>query len=294
MKIPEFTLYRSDKSSLCKGRLKKRAISSVISTSILVCIMIIIAIMAIAFAGNVFSVQSESVEFDQAKNIMLNFAGIVEQVSSKQGSSGYVLFNARSGGPSFFSNVGNIDVTLNRLNLILIYGSYNQISGSYNVLKYRGGSLTSVMAYTRLRGYNDTYTYNNNSTLGYVHIEEANASWIVLDYARIGVLTLGALNFSKGNQSFEMVNLIQVQYLNLTKGSLSGSGNIYTVATCKNINVTYTRVNTTQISNLNYTLTITVKLDPIGVSKDISIFMNNTYPTIIMMVRSDVEISMFG
>jgi hypothetical protein len=150
------------------------------------------------------------------------------------------------------------------------------------------------MAYTRLRGYNDTYTYNNNSTLGYVHIEEANASWIVLDYARIGVLTLGALNFSKGNQSFEMVNLIQVQYLNLTKGSLSGSGNIYTVATCKNINVIYTRVNTTQISNLNYTLTITVKLDPIGVSKDIPIFMNNTYPTIIMMVRSDVEISMFG
>lgn len=293
-------IHCSRKTSRHRGRMKKRAISSVISTVILTSVMISIAIMAMGFASNIFAIESQSVEFDQAKNTMVNFAGIVEQVSSSQGSSGYVLFNTRSGGPTFLSNVGTINVTLSGTNIAFIYGSNNSITGSYNTLKYRGGSLSSVGGKSYLKGAEGIITYNNNITLGSVYVEQASGSWVVLDYARIGVLNLGVFNFSTGINSttgvvgFEKVNLVQVQYLNITKGSFSGSGSIYTVATCKNIYINYTRVKTTQ--PINYDLIVTVKLAPAGtpITSSLGVFLNNTYDTIIMVVNSEVEVSMFG
>ena len=288
------------KSPKRKGRLKRRALSSVISTLILTSVMLSIALLVMGFASNMFAIQSQSVEFDQAKNIMINFAGIIEQVSSNQGSSGYVLFNPKAGGPSFLTNVGTMTVTLFS-NSTAPSTNITLISGSYNTFKYRGGYLSSVVEKSYLRGADGTITYNNNSTLGSIYVEQANGSWIVLDYARIGVLNLGIFNFSKGINStgyltFEMVNLIQVQYLNLTRGSFSGGGSINTVATCKNTYINYTRI-PANYSLPNYNLTVTMKLAPVGKpvnSLSLRVDLPNNYDTIVMVVSSDVEVSMFG
>jgi hypothetical protein len=285
----------SGRASKHRRRMRKRALSSVLSTVILVSVMLTVAIMVIGFASNLFAVQSDSVEYSQAQNTMINYAGIIEQISAKQGSSGYVLFNPRSGGPIFLSNVGTINVTLSCGTT-----NFTLINGSYNTLKYMGGILASTIGKNYLRGAAGIITYNNNSTLGSVYTEQVNGSWVVLDYARIGVLNLGIFNFSKGivngTQTFEMVNLIQVQYLNITKGSYSGGGSLNAVATCKNIYVNYNR---TQDPNppSNYSLTVTMRLAPTGKpvnSSSLPISIPNNYDTIVMVVRSDVEISMFG
>jgi len=298
MKIhkPHSILYLS-KAPTHKGRLKRRAISSVISTVLLTSVMLAIALVVMGFASNMFSVESQSVEFNQAKSTMINFAGIIEQVSSNQGSSGYVLFNPKTGGPNFLSNIGTMTVTLSS-DSTAPSTNITLSSGSYNTFNYKGGYLSSVTSKSYLRGAESMITYNNNSTLGSIYVEQANGSWIVLDYARIGVLNLGTFNFSTGINAtgylnFEIKNVIQIQFINITAGTFTGSGSINTVATCKNIGVIYENIpGNPGLSN--YGLTITIELSPMGKSSTLRVDIPNNYDTIAVVLKSDVEVSMFG
>jgi hypothetical protein len=219
-----------------------KAISPVLSTVILTSVMLIVALTIMAFANNVFSIQSDTTEFDQAKNIMVNFAGIVDDVAMKEGSSGYVRFNTRSGGPYFSLREGTIMATAS----VDDGREYTLIQGHTNLFKYRAGSYTSAAGRVTLCGVNKSIILNNEAALGEVYTEQKGGAWVVLNFTRIGILDLGTFNFTKGyylngsSIGYRLVNIIQVSYVNLTMGPLwSGSGSVNSVATCKNITTVY-------------------------------------------------------
>ncbi|MEM4523084.1 MAG: hypothetical protein QW738_07745 [Nitrososphaeria archaeon] len=259
----------------------RKGLSPVISTVILSAIMLIITIISIGFAANIYAIQSDSTEFEQAKNMMINFAGTIEYVSSRQGSSAYVKFNSRSGGPQFLSNIGTIGVSVN---------SSDVLKSRLSVLKYRGGSLSSVAGKYYLRG-SDKNIVKNNVSLGSVYVEQSEGAYVVLDFSRINVVYLGKFDFSKGiNKGFETVNLIQINFINLTKGEFYGSGSLYAVATCESVSRAYYIIS--KPSSNPYTLEVAVMINNIEVSS-LSIEVEG-YDTIVIVAVSNVKISVMG
>ncbi|MCX8189104.1 MAG: hypothetical protein N3F64_05285 [Nitrososphaeria archaeon] len=289
---------------------KKKGLSEIVTSVILTGIMLSIALIAMGFANNMFAIQSESTEFDQAKNIMTNLAEIIEHVSTKQDSSGYVKFNSRTGGPSFVRNVKTLTVSVQAISGTLPYYSQNLFSVQCNQLKYRGGSLASVAGKYFIRGTEVPILSNNNASMGCVFVEQSKGAWIVIDYSRVNVLNLGTFNFSKGINAttklpiFELVNIIQVNYINLVPGTFSGSGNLYVVAKCKSLSTSYYRIpapaNAGPLFD-KYTIRFSAQLGSSPVYLDLVVpsYYNigtRILPrdTIIMFVQSNVEISVFG
>ena len=268
-------------------KMRKKGISDIVSTVILVSALLLISIAVMFIANDVFSIQNEDTEFEQAKNIMVNFAGIIEDVSGKQGASGYVRFNPVSGGPYFQHDLGNILIQVdNGTNSSLIYNS------TYNAFKYRGGGLVGVSGKEMLRGTDNLIVVNNAYPLGSVYVEQSSGAWIVLNYTKIGVLNLGVFNFTEGvdengSPIFEPLNVLEIHYIELVPGSFTGSGSIYAVATCKNISVTYHRIDSSN-GIINFTIQI-----PTG-SETTAINVNSHYNTVIIFVKSVVQIDMFG
>jgi len=295
------------------SRGKRKGISSIISTVILTSVMLIIAITVMAFANNIFSIQSDSTEFDQAKNIVVNFAGIVDDVASKQGSSGYVRFNTRSGGPYFAAPAGKIKVT--------VIGPNNQntlINDKFtNLFKYKGGSYASAPGKVILSGSNKTILVNNEAPLGLVYMEQKGGGWVVMNFTRIGIINLGTFNFSRGlnpdgtSKGYKLVNMLQVSYINITYGASSGSGSVNSVAQCRNITTSYTWINYSYINNpaANYDITFNVQLKALpselmtdNVFKTISVKGNDVsygnkklgIDTMIVFVNSEVRVYTIG
>lgn len=287
---------------------KKKGLSEVVTSVILTGIMLSIALIAMGFANNMFAIQSESTEFDQAKNIMTNLAEIIEHVSTKQDSSGYVKFNSRTGGPSFVKNVKPLTVSVK-----VLESSYtlNILTEQCNQIKYRGGSLATAAGKYLIRGTDVPILSNNNASMGCVYVEQSDGAWIVIDYSRINVLNLGSFNFSKGISAttrrpiFELVNVIQVSYINLIPGTFSGSGSIYVVAKCKSLQTSYYRIpaplNAGPTTFPTYIIRLSASLDSSEANFDMivpSYYNNGTHnlpmDTIIMFVQSNVEISYFG
>lgn len=265
---------------------RRLGVSDIVSTIILVSALLIISIVIMFVAHNIFAYQSQNVEFEQAKDVYMNLAEIIEEVSGKQGASGYVRINTVSGGPYFEANADNITIEVNNGTV-----SKTIYLNSCNILKYRAGSLVGVSGREDLRGTDSLIVVNNEYPLGNVYTIESNGAWVVINYSRIGILNLGVFNFTKGlNESYEPVfdtlNVVEVHYIELVPGSFTGSGSLYIVATCENITVEYYRINTTG------TLTFIVKNSTGSESRTIA--LDENYDTLVIFVKSIVEINIFG
>jgi len=297
--------------SMSKIRVRK-GLSEIVTSVILTGIMLSVALIAMGFANNMFAIQSESTEFDQAKNIMTNLAEIIEHVSTRQGSSGYVKFNSRTGGPSFVRDVKTLTLTVEALNRTISYNKTILFSKQFNQLKYRGGSLATAAGKYLIRGTEVPILSNNNASMGCVYVEQSDGAWIVIDYSRVNVLNLGTFNFSKGisgstgKPKFELVNIVQVGYINLIPGTFSGSGNLYVVAKCKSLQTSYYRIpapSNAGPSNPTYTIRFLNSSSPyfemplLEITLPSHYFNGTSYlprDTLIMLVESDVEVSVFG
>lgn len=88
-----------------------RAASSIITTIILSAVLLIILIVASFAATNVLDIQMASTEFEQAKTNMLLLDDVVQDVSLRPGSGGYVQFNQRSGGIGISQQNENVLLT---------------------------------------------------------------------------------------------------------------------------------------------------------------------------------------
>ncbi len=262
---------------------KRPGISEVISTIIIISAMLLIAVTTLIIANNMFNYQSQNVEFEQAKNNMVNLASIIEGISGKVGASGYVRFNTVSGGPEYIANAGDVL-------LIVGNGTYNVtvFQSTYDIVRYRGGSLVGVSGLQMLRGTLNEIILNNQYPLGAVYLTQENGAYIVMNFSRINVVKMGVYNFTRGinitdySVMYEALNLIEIHYIRLVAGSFSGSGAINMVARTINVTTTYKPLNTTgQVYIYFNKSSQLINVDP-------------NYNTVIIFIVSTVEIDMFG
>jgi len=262
---------------------KRLGISEVISTIIIISAMLLIAVTTLIIANNMFNYQSQNVEFEQAKNNMINLASIIEGISGKVGASGYVRFNTISGGPEYISNAGTVS-------LIVGNGTSNVtiLQSSYDVIRYRGGSLVGVSGLQMLRGTLNGIILNNQYPLGAVYLMQQEGAYIVMNFSRINVVKMGVYNFTKGinitdySVMYEAMNLIEIHYIRLRPGSFSGSGSINLVARTTNVTTTYQILNTSGQVYIYFNKSMQlINVDP-------------DYNTVIIFIVSTVEIDMFG
>jgi len=75
-----------------------RGVSSVISVIIISSVLLIILIIASFVSTNILETQITNTEFEQAKTNMLVLDDVIQDVSLRYGSGGYVQFNQRTGG----------------------------------------------------------------------------------------------------------------------------------------------------------------------------------------------------
>lgn len=277
--------------------MKRKGISEIVSTIIIVSAMLLISIAVMFVANDMFNYQTENVEFEQAKNVMINLASIIEGVSGKEGASGYVRFNPISGGPNFMRNVGSITIRVSSHNVTSTIDSAVLLSNHpYNIFEYRCGSLVGIGGREIYRGVPtgseriNNIILNNENPLGAVYAVQENGVWIILNFSRVNVINMGVFNFSKGiiNDTvvFEPMNLIEIHYIDLLPGSFSGSGSVFVVAKTQKVSVSYHLLNSTSSSDVYITVDVN--------GEKANVTVDNQYNTVVIFVVSRVEISMFG
>jgi len=249
----------------------RRALSEVISTTILVAAMLIIVIGVMGFAFDLFNTQTQEAEFSQAQTSMVSLAQSVDTIIPAPGAAAYVTFNSRTGGPDFLKNSDNISISILSNNTVSCGSGFVSIqkgcafSTNMSQFVYRAGSQVSYSGAQWIRAGNFTghdflqyfnntlIVMNNTSPLGFVYLVHTNGStWVVLDYRRIDVNLLGIFNVSEGvalNPSspqdpagnpnfvgqFQAVNIVQIYLVRLLYGNSSGGGNI--VTSVQNMNI---------------------------------------------------------
>lgn len=127
-----------------EGRARKllsnRRGSETISTLIIAATIMLVTLISANVAEHLIELQVAQAEFEQAKEVMIILADMVEEVGSKMYSSSYVKFNCRSGMLDFLKNCTHIKVVLvtdsENLTLIDTYTSS---------LRFRSGVKFSVV-----------------------------------------------------------------------------------------------------------------------------------------------------
>jgi hypothetical protein len=244
---------------------RRRALSEVISTTILVSAMLIIVVGVMGFAVDLFSIQTQNAEFSQAQNSMISLAQGVDSIIPTPGAAAYARFNTRSGGPVFSSSFDmmNLSITYNGNNTV-----YPILNMPINELRYVAGAQVSFIGDQWIRAGNFTGTpviqyfnntliiQNNSAPLGFVYIShDSGATWINLDYRRVNIINLGIFNVSTGVNStccdaagnpiytgnYQLVDIIQVNLVKVVSGTFGGASSIV-------ISVLNTGVNTTNVA----------------------------------------------
>lgn len=240
---------------------KRRALSEVISTTILVAAMLVIVTGVMGFALNLFNTQTQEAEFSQAQNGMVTLAQTVDSVIPTPGASAFASFNTRSGGPVLVMNYDRLSLNITGPNNVLMYSNFITI----NELRYRAGPLVSFQNYQWIRAGQFTgqpfatsfastmIIQNNSAPLGFVFAShDSGSTWVTMDFRRVNVNNLGIFNVSLGavpigqdaggntiyKQIFQEINMVQINLVNLIPGNFSGSGNLNVVASNQGIKTT--------------------------------------------------------
>ncbi len=93
-----------------RERRTTKAVSTIITTIILSAVLLGILVVASFVASNILDMEMANTEFEQAKTNMLLLNDVIQDVSLRQSSGGYVQFNQRTGGIGIASIVDSINV----------------------------------------------------------------------------------------------------------------------------------------------------------------------------------------
>lgn len=264
--------------------------SVTVSTVILSAVFIAATLIATYTASYIIQMQSESIEFEQAKNTIILLATDIEDIALKPKSAAYVIFNSRAGGPTFDANVGELTVTLSR-------GGENWIpiqNLQINFMKYRGGSLVGLSSIEYLRGseIKPLIVAGISEPLGYIYTERSpNAAWVVLDYSRVRIVYHGILSlFNITTNDYEDFNDVRIIFINILPGEFYGSGRIY--AKVENLGISQQ----SYIFDLDPVNPIILKVSAFGRQESYSLFdlpnFNNERKTIVTFLLINITISM--
>ena len=216
-------------------RRSKRGISEVISTTIMTAAILSIVLSTFAYASYVLSIESASSEFTQAQGLMLSFNNMLRDVTLRENSRAFLRFSFRTSGPNFVQTGQSITVNVSQTSGHF----YTPLSASpISVFRIKGGTVVGTSNST-LMGSGSILLTEPASILGRVTVNQSNGAWITLDYARVKINYLGLQSFYNGT-GLENYNIVEIMYLNFTRGSWSGS-NILTISAA-NIGVKSTQL----------------------------------------------------
>jgi len=182
----------------------EKAISPVVSTVMITATLLIILVVATALAFSMLEIQLQSLEFEQAKTMMMALDKVIAEVSLRPEAASSVQFNQRRGGIGIYQGETMTIYVLNGAQQVL------ELSNTTYVIKYRGGSMVSATP-TNLSG-SGKLVVEAHESLGHVRVEVGGGAWIVLDYNRVRI---------SSNPSLEAVDVFVVL---LRPGTFGGSG----------------------------------------------------------------------
>lgn len=197
------------------GRRRKRSgISEVIATTILTAILLVVVIVAFGYSTFILGIESASREFDQAQGIMQSCGNLIEDLVYRPDSSAFIRFSFKTSGPSFIQTGKNIVLTVS--NKTKNYTPLSSTNASIAVFQIRGSSLVGTSD-KNLVGNSSILLKDPSQSLGRVEVNQSKGALISLDYGRARINYLGVSKFYNGT-SLEDMNVVEVTYLNLTRG----------------------------------------------------------------------------
>jgi len=207
-------------------RRKRFGISEVVSTAILIAVILISVILAFGYATYVIGIQNASNEFSQDQGITLSFENMIGGLIYTPDSSAFIQYNFRTSGPSFDKTGNNITLAISQQN----GPNYTPLAAknaSIAVFRIKGGSNVATVN-SNLVGNSSILLTDASQSIGRVTVNQSQGAWVSLDYARVRINYLGISTFYNGT-GLEEFNVVEVTYLNLTRGKWFG-GSLLTIS----------------------------------------------------------------
>ncbi|MEM2305938.1 MAG: hypothetical protein QXK51_11410, partial [Candidatus Methanomethylicia archaeon] len=250
---------------------------------------------------NIFEIQNQQTEFNQAKEIAVYLAQSIEDVAFRRGTSTYVRFNLRTIKPNYINEYAKITLTINSPSK-----SWTPINNEETgTVMIQGGSYAST-SFEPLRGLSkitenwreeSIIVKESTTPLVWVYTEQSDGAKIWLDPVRIRVTYLGVLKYSwgimNGEPQFQLTNIVEVKLIKLKFGG-AVSGTILNIKTlCENIIIKQLGFEQSQQISIEAILNI----DGEEYSQQLNNLIplsNLNYPTIVTVIVSEVEVYMLG
>ncbi len=211
------------KSRFRNGFARKGA-SVLISALVVSSTTLTITVAALMFSDNILKIQLDVSEFEQARNVLLTLADMVEDVSANPMSAHYVRFNIRTSRPCFENDYSTISVTVDGL-------PGPVVEGKSGVVKVEGGPFVGTVEKKMLLGKDCLIVDDISEPLAALFEEQDNGAQLRLDYMRVRVTSLGCFYYyDAGNGVRGYLNAIRIAFINMTVGKTIGSGPIDIVA----------------------------------------------------------------
>ena len=214
------------------ANISKNGMSPVITSVILFSILFVVVVYNVYLMYDFLELQAEYTEFEMAKDSMIYLADLIEKISFSKGSSGFIRINTRTGGPSYTEDF------LPPLELIVEVDGNEVVhimDDSPGAVLYRGGSLVSVPGNQTLKGSNELIIFEADEPLVLVNTTQSNGAIIFCTTYRFRIQKLGIINYTDENGIPHPYYLIEISYINLTKGRMGGFETITITVKNKNI-----------------------------------------------------------
>lgn len=214
--------------------LGRKGISDAIVTVMLVSVMLTMVTVGVFFARLNLSMQAQATEFENGKSSMISLAQMIEGLSLTKGSASYTRFSISSGGLALTQGTENLKIKVEDITVF---------EDRINLVRFRGGGGVSSPNFAILRGDPSLMPTNclivspdKPAPLGWVYLKRENGAWVIMDFGRVRVVPSGIISTTRDGLNWDPLNVIEITYVRITYGTLSGS-NVYDVC-AKVINVT--------------------------------------------------------
>ncbi|MBO3804075.1 MAG: hypothetical protein JTT11_09470 [Candidatus Brockarchaeota archaeon] len=233
-----------------KRELARKGASVLISALVVSSTTLTITVAALMFSDNLLRIQLDVSEFEQARNVLMTLADMIEDVSANPLSAHYVRFNVRTSRPCFMDDYSTISVTVEGL-------PEPVVQGKSGVIKVEGGPYVGTVEKKVLLGEDRLIVGDISEPLAALFEEQNEGARLWLDYLRVRVTSLGCFYYyDAGNGLRGYLNAVRIAYVNLTVGKTIGTGPVDIVARSVS-----TRLSTVIIQNNNVTVRVTVDGD---------------------------------
>lgn len=198
-----------------------------IETVILTAVMVTTMIAALYTAYNMVEAQVQTVDLNNAKNLVKYLADAIEQLAVGSGGARYVRFPAVKGIPEYSTDVGVIRV-------YVYNGSWVEVcSDEYDVFMYRGGELAAfaeeVVRPEVKPDVKEKLIVGLNDPVVVVYTARLGRPYVIMEAARVRAGYLGTYTVGRAFEE-KVYHVYLIEYVKLVVGNITGSGKITVIA----------------------------------------------------------------